>query len=66
MKYTKNLADYRTKSATELQKLAGELREQLRVARLDIMSGKSKNGAAVSKLKREIARLLTVSNEPRA
>lgn len=66
MKTAKTLADLRTKSADELEKLASKLREDLRAARLDIMTGKSKNGAAVAKIKRDIARVLTVRNEPRA
>lgn len=66
MKQTKNLTDLRTKSAAELQKLASDLREKLRVTRLDILTGKSKNGAAISKVKRDLARVLTVANEPRA
>lgn len=66
MKYTKNLNDLRTKSSDDLKKVVVDLKEKLRVTRLDIMTGKSKNGAAVSKLKREIARALTVANEPRA
>lgn len=66
MKHSKNLQDLRTKSADELRKAAADLKEKLRVARLDIATGKSKNGASVAKLKREIARVLTVANEPRA
>lgn len=66
MKTAKTLSDLRTKSADELAKLAGKLREDLRATRLDIMTGKSKNGAAVAKIKRDIARVLTVQNEPRA
>lgn len=66
MKYSKNLADLRTKSAGDLQKVVTDLKEKLRLVRLDIATGKSKNGAAVEKLKREIARALTVANEPRA
>lgn len=66
MKYTKNLAILRTKSSVELEKVVGELKEKLRVERLDIMTGKSKNGSAIGKLKREIARVLTVAKEPRA
>lgn len=63
MKSTKFLSDIRGKSAVELRKLAAELNEKLRMTRLDIMTGKSKNGAAVKKLKREIARILTVTRE---
>lgn len=66
MKFSKNLSDMRTKSADELKKIVSDLREQLRLVRLDLMTGKSKNGAAVAKIKREIARVLTVANEPRA
>lgn len=66
MKHSKNIADYRAKSANELVKVVADLKEQLRLTRLDIATGKSKNGAAVAKLKRDIARALTVANEPRA
>lgn len=66
MKHSKTLIDHRTRSKEELRKSADELREKLRLARLDIATGKSKNGAAIAKLKREIARVLTVANEPRA
>ncbi len=66
MKHSKTIADYRTKSAGELAKVVADLKEKLRVTRLDIMTGKSKNGAAVAKIKRDIARALTVAREPRA
>lgn len=63
MKSTSFLTDIRGKSAEELRKLAAELKERLRATRLEVISGKSKNGAAVKKLRKEIARVLTVSGE---
>jgi len=63
MKTTKFLSDIRGKSAEELRKLAADLAEKLRTTRLDIMTGKSKNVAAVRRLKREIARTRTVARE---
>jgi ribosomal protein L29 len=66
MKYTKTLEELRTKSASDLQKVVVDLKEDLRKTRLDIMTGKSKNGAAISKLRKQIARVLTVANEKKA
>ncbi len=63
MKTKKFLAETRGKSAAELAKLASDLREQLRTTRLDISTGKSKNGAAVKKLRKEVARVLTIARE---
>ncbi len=66
MKTTKQITEFRSKSAADLQKIVADLKEDLRKTRLDIMTGKSKNGAAVSKIRKEIARALTVAQEIKA
>ncbi len=64
MKTKKFIAETRGKSAAELAKLATELREKLRATRLDIVTGKSKNVSSVRKVRKDLARVLSISKEP--
>jgi large subunit ribosomal protein L29 len=64
MKTKKFITETRGKSAAELAKLATELREKLRATRLDIVTGKSKNVSSVRKVRKDLARVLSISKEP--
>lgn len=50
------------KSKKELQKLIQDLREKLRQLRFGLVSGKIKNVKEIRKIKRDIARILTILN----
>jgi len=50
----------REKSISELQKLLVDHQEKLLKARFDLASGKLKNVREIQKLKKEIARILTI------
>ncbi len=52
--------ELRQKSKIELQKLLQENRERLRVLRFDLAAGKIKNVREIRKVKKDIARILTV------
>ena len=52
--------ELRQKSKSELQKLLQEDREKLRQLRFDLTSGKVKNVREIRKIKKEIARILTL------
>jgi large subunit ribosomal protein L29 len=55
--------ELREKSNNELQKILKEEREKLRKLRFDLVAGKIKNVREIRKVKKEIARILTVLNE---
>ena len=48
------------KSKSELQKILSDNREKLRQLRFDLAAGKVKNVREVRKIKKDIARILTV------
>lgn len=55
-----NLTELRQKSKAELQKMLQDSRERLRQLRFDLAAGKVKNVREVRKIKKEIARILTL------
>jgi len=57
------IAEIRKKSGLELEKLLGELRRKLRALRFDLVSGKVKNIREIRKIKKNIARILTILKE---
>ena len=57
------IAEIRKKSGLELEKLLGELRRKLRALRFDLVSGKVKNIREIRKIKKSIARILTILKE---
>ena len=52
--------ELRRKSKADLQKLFGEDQEKLRQLRFDLAGGKLKNVREIRKLRKEIARILTI------
>ena len=50
----------RQKSKSELQKILSDNREKLRQLRFDLAAGKVKNVREVRKVKKDIARILTI------
>ena len=48
------------KSKSELQKILSDNREKLRQLRFDLSAGKVKNVREVRKIKKDIARILTI------
>ena len=52
--------ELRQKTKKEVQKLLEAKREKLRQLNFDLVSGKVKNVREIRKIKREIARLLTI------
>lgn len=52
--------ELRQKSKTELEKTLQDSRERLRQLRFDLAAGKVKNVREVRKIKKEIARILTL------
>ena len=52
--------ELRKKSKTELEKLLREQRERLRDLRFGLASGKIKNVREIRKIKKDIARILTL------
>jgi len=54
------LNELRQKSKTELQKMLQDSRERLRQLRFDLAAGKVKNVREVRKIKKEIAKILTL------
>lgn len=55
--------EFRQKDKPELQKLLQENRERLRQLRFDLVAGKVKNVREIRKIKKDIARILTVLRE---
>ncbi|XOB40419.1 MAG: 50S ribosomal protein L29 [Candidatus Nealsonbacteria bacterium] len=56
-------AQLRKKSKSDLKKILQDSRERLRVLRFDLAEGKVKNIREVRKVKRGIARILTLLKE---
>jgi ribosomal protein L29 len=63
MKTKQFLQDARAKSQDERNALILELREKFRVANIEVKSGKTKNPAPARELKKNIARLMSVSTQ---
>jgi large subunit ribosomal protein L29 len=57
------VSELRQKSKPELQKLLQDNRERLRQLKFDLASGKVKNVREIRKIKKTIARILTLLNE---
>ena len=55
-----DLTELRQKSKAELQKLLQASQERLRQLRFDLAAGKIKNVREIRKIKKEIARILTL------
>ncbi len=56
-------SELRQKTEKELQRLLTEKRDKLRELRFDLVSGKVKNVGEIRKIRRDIARILTIINE---
>lgn len=56
--------EIRRKDKAELQRLLMSEREKLRQLRFNLVSGKVKNIREVRKMKKDIARILTILREP--
>ena len=52
--------DLQQKSKSELQKTLSDNREKLRQLRFDLSAGKVKNVREIRKIKKDIARILTI------
>jgi len=59
------ISELRQRSKSELQKILVDNREKLRQLRFDLSAGKVKNVREVRRIKKEIARLLTLFTELR-
>jgi len=59
----KFLDTIKTKQPAELRQMVKERREILRSLRFDLASGKVKNSKEISKIKKEIAQILTLENK---
>jgi len=57
------IIDLRRKQKDELQRMVSESREKLRALRFDLASGKVKNVREIRKIKKNIARILTLIQE---
>lgn len=57
------LQELRQKSREELEKLLKDNREKLRQLRFDLASGKLKNIREIRKIKKNVARILTILNK---
>lgn len=57
------ILELRQKTKSELQKLLQDNRERLRQLRFDLIAGKVKNVREIRKIKKEIARILTIISE---
>lgn len=57
------IADLRLKTKAELEKLLQESREKLRVLQFDLVAGKVKNVREIRQIKKDIAKILTLSKE---
>ena len=55
--------EFKQKSEKELKKLLLDSRERLRQLRFNLASGKVKNVREIRKLKKDIARMLTILNK---
>ena len=57
------VSELRQKPKTELKQILEEEREKLRQLRFDLAAGKVKNIRETRRIKKEIARVLTILNE---
>ncbi len=57
------IKELRKKSKDDLDKILQDDREKTRQIRFDMSSGKVKNVREIGKIKKEIARILTILNE---
>jgi len=57
------IKELKQKSKAELQKILMDRRERLRNLKFDLASGKVKNVREIRALKKEIARVLTISKQ---
>jgi len=57
--------ELRQKSKDDLNKILQQEREKMRQIRFDMSSGKVKNVREINKIKKDIARILTILNEQR-
>lgn len=57
------IAEIRKKSKIELNDMLQSLRNKLRAFRFDLASGKIKNVREIRKIKKDIARILTILKE---
>jgi large subunit ribosomal protein L29 len=55
--------ELRQKSKDDLNKILQDDREKMRQIRFDLSSGKVKNVREINKIKKDIARILTILNE---
>jgi len=60
------ISELRQKSKTELEKFLIDNREKLRQSRFNLASGKVKNVREIRKIKKEIARILTIIKKEHA
>ena len=60
------ITELRPKSENELKKLFQDNREKLRALKFDLASGKVKNVREIRSLKKDIARILTLSKQNHA
>ena len=56
------ISEMRLKSNNELQKIMQDNRERFRQLNFDLVAGKVKNVREIRKIKKDIARILTLSN----
>ncbi len=54
------ITEFRKKTESELKKILQESREKIRQLRFDLASGKVKNVREIRKIKKDIARILTL------
>jgi large subunit ribosomal protein L29 len=57
------IKELRQKSKDDLNKILQDDREKVRQIRFDMSSGKVKNVREINKIKKDIARILTILNE---
>ena len=57
------ITELRKKPKEEIQKIIRDDREKLRQLRFDLSAGKVKNVREIRKIKKDIARMLTINNE---
>ncbi len=55
----KEIQELKTRPVADLQKMAKEANEKLRVLRFDLSAGKVKNVSELHKLKKDVARMQT-------
>ena len=58
----KDVEQLKNKSAAELKERTAALRENLWNLKKDLVAGKTKNASQISKIKKDIARMLTFLN----